>query len=277
VSFVVPTLRRYFGGCAGNIAYNLRLLGCDAHAMGTVGHDFGPYREWMAKNGMSMRHVQALEDEYTAQAYITTDLDANQLTAFHPGAMSHSARQRVPADGSITIGVCAPDGRDGMIAHAGQFADAGIPFVFDPGQAMTLFGGDELATFVEQATWVTVNDYEATLLQERTGLSTGELAARVAAYVVTRGAEGSTVHAGKTRIDIPAVRAAAVIDPTGCGDAYRAGLVYGLMRGIDWETTGRIASLMGAIKIATAGTQHHRFTLDEFRDRFHETFGYRLD
>jgi adenosine kinase len=231
----------------------------------------------MAKNGMSMRHVQALEDEYTAQAYITTDLDANQLTAFHPGAMSHSARQRVPADGSITIGVCAPDGRDGMIAHAGQFADAGIPFVFDPGQAMTLFGGDELATFVEQATWVTVNDYEATLLQERTGLSTGELAARVAAYVVTRGAEGSTVHAGKTRIDIPAVRAAAVIDPTGCGDAYRAGLVYGLMRGIDWETTGRIASLMGAIKIATAGTQHHRFTLDEFRDRFHETFGYRLD
>jgi adenosine kinase len=231
----------------------------------------------MAKNGMSMRHVQALEDEYTAQAYITTDLDANQLTAFHPGAMTHSARQRVPVDGSISIGVCAPDGRDGMIAHAGQFADAGIPFVFDPGQAMTLFGGDELSTFVEQATWVTVNDYEATLLQERTGLSTGELAARVAAYVVTRGAEGSTVHAGKSRIDIPAVRAAAVVDPTGCGEAYRAGLVYGLMRGIDWETTGRIASLMGAIKIATAGTQHHRFTLEEFRDRFHETFGYRLD
>jgi adenosine kinase len=164
-----------------------------------------------------------------------------------------------------------------MIAHATQFAAARIPFVFDPGQAMTLFGGDELRKFIDQATWVTVNDYEATLLQERTGLATGELAGRVAAYVVTRGAEGSTVFAGGRRVEIPAVRAAAVVDPTGCGDAYRAGLVFGLMRGIDWETTGRIASLMGAIKIATVGTQHHGFTLDEFRDRFHETFGYRLD
>ena len=277
VSFVVPTLRRYFGDCAGNIAYNLRLLDCESHAMGTVGHDFGPYREWMEKNGMSLRHVKALDGEYTAQAYITTDLDANQLTAFHPGAMTHSALLAVPTDGSVTIGVCAPDGRNGMIAHAGQFADAGIPFIFDPGQAMTLFGGDELKTFVDQATWVTVNDYEATLLEERTGLATGELAARVGAYVVTRGADGSTVYAAGRRIDIPAVRAATVVDPTGCGDAYRAGLVYGLKRGIDWETTGRIASLMGALKIATVGTQHHRFTLDEFRDRFNETFGYRLD
>jgi adenosine kinase len=277
VSFVVPTLRRYFGGCAGNIAYNLRLLESEGHAMGTVGHDFGPYRDWMNENGMSLKFVRVMEDEYTAQAYITTDLDANQLTAFHPGAMMHSWRQEVPSDGSIGIGVCAPDGREGMIAHAEQFTRAGIPFVFDPGQAMTLFGGDELAKFVEQATWVTVNDYEATLLQERTGLATGELAARVEAYVVTQGAQGSMVHAGGRRIEIPAVRAAAVVDPTGCGDAYRAGLVYGLMRGIDWETTGRIASLLGAIKIATAGTQHHRFTMDEFRERFHETFGYRLD
>jgi adenosine kinase len=277
VSFVVPTLTRYFGGCAGNIAYNLRLLECEGHAMGTVGHDFGPYREWMRSNGMSLRHVREVADEHTAQAYITTDLDANQLTAFHPGAMTHSWRQAVPADGSITIGVCAPDGREGMLAHATQFADAKIPFIFDPGQAMTLFEGGELSTFIEQAEWVTVNDYEATLLQERTGLSTGELAARVAAYVVTRGADGSTVFAGGRRVEIPAVRASTVIDPTGCGDAYRAGLVYGLMRGIDWETTGRIASLMGAIKIAIVGTQHHRFTLDEFRDRFHETFGYRLD
>jgi adenosine kinase len=277
VSFVVPTLRRYFGGCAGNIAYNLRLLECDGHAMGTVGHDFGPYRDWMNRNGMSLRFVREMEDEYTAQAYITTDLDANQLTAFHPGAMTHSWRQAVPSDGGITIGVLAPDGREGMLAHAEQFARAGIPFVFDPGQAMTLFGGEELSSFVELATWVTVNDYEATLLQERTGLSTGELAARVAAYVVTHGAEGSVVHAGGRRVQIPAVRAAAVVDPTGCGDAYRAGLVYGLMRGIDWETTGRIASLIGAIKIATVGTQHHRFTMDELRDLFHETFGYRLD
>ena len=277
LSFVVPTLRRNFGGCAGNIAYNLRLLESPGHAMGTVGHDFGPYREWMTKNGMSLRHVKVLDDEYTAQAYITTDLDSNQLTAFHPGAMTHSYRQEVPADGSIKIGVCAPDGRDGMIAHATQFASLKIPFIFDPGQAMTLFAGEELLQFVEQATWVTVNDYEATLLEERTGLSTGELAARVEAYVVTRGAEGSIVHTGGRRVEIPAVRAEAVVDPTGCGDAYRAGLVYGLLRDLDWETTGRIASLMGAIKIATVGTQQHRFTLDEFRDRFNETFGYRHD
>ncbi len=277
VSFVVPTLRRYFGGCAGNIAYNLRLLECDGHAMGTVGHDFGPYREWMKNNRMSLRFVKVMDDEFTAQAYITTDLDANQLTAFHPGAMTHSWRQEVPADGSITLGVLAPDGREGMIAHAAQFARANIPFMFDPGQAMTLFVGEELAKFIEQASWVTVNDYEATLLQERTGLAAGELAARVEAYVITRGGDGSVVYARGRSVEIPPVRAAAVVDPTGCGDAYRAGLVYGLKRGIDWETTGRIASLMGAIKIATVGTQHHRFTLDEFRDRFHEKFGYRLD
>ncbi len=277
VSFVVPTLRRYFGGCAGNIAYNLRLLECDGHAMGTVGHDFGPYRDWMTRNGMSLRYVQELPDEYTAQAYITTDLDANQLTAFHPGAMTHSWRQEVPAGSGITIGVLAPDGREGMIAHAAQFAAADIPFVFDPGQAMTLFGGEELSGFVEQAAWVTVNDYEATLLQERTGLSTGELAGRVEAYVVTQGAQGSVIYAGGRSVEVPVVRAVTVVDPTGCGDAYRAGLVYGLMRGIDWDTTGRIASLMGAIKIATVGTQHHGFTMDEFKERFHETFGYRLD
>jgi adenosine kinase len=277
VSFVVPTLRRNFGGCAGNIAYNLRLLETAGHAMGTVGHDFGPYRAWMESNGMSLRHVQELPDEYTAQAYITTDLDANQLTAFHPGAMTHSDRLQVPSDGGITLGVLAPDGREGMVAHAEQFTRAGIPFIFDPGQAMTLFGGPELAAFVEQATWVTVNDYEATLLQERTGLSTGELAARVSAYVVTQGAEGSVVHVNGRRVEIPAVRAAAVVDPTGCGDAYRAGLAYGLMRGIDWETTGRVASLMGALKIASVGTQNHGFTIDEFKDRFNGTFGYRLD
>ena len=275
VSFVVPTLRRYFGGCAGNIAYNLRLLECDGYAMGTVGHDFGPYAEWMDRNGMSRRHVKVLDDEYTAQAYITTDLDANQLTAFHPGAMTHSWRQEIPADGSIKIGVCAPDGRDGMIAHASQFVGAGIPFIFDPGQAMTLFGGPELAAFIEQATWVTVNDYEATLLQDRTGLSTGELAARVEAYVVTRGAEGSIVHTGGRRVEIPAVSAAAVVDPTGCGDAYRAGLLYGIANGMDWESTGRLASLLGAIKIARRGAQNHQFTRDEIAERYKENFGAR--
>ncbi|HEY7752841.1 MAG TPA: carbohydrate kinase family protein [Steroidobacteraceae bacterium] len=276
VSFMVPTLRRYFGGCAGNIAYNLRLLETPGHAMGAVGHDFGPYRRWMNENGMSLAYVREIEGEYTAQAYITTDLDANQLTAFHPGAMNHSWRLEVPADGGITIGVLAPDGRDGMIAHAQQFVTAGIPFVFDPGQAMTLFDGDELETFVGQASWVTVNDYEAQLLQERTGLAAAEIAARVKAYVITHGGQGSVVHAGGRSVEIPAVPVGQVVDPTGCGDAYRAGLLYGLMRHIDWETTGRVASLMGAIKIAVVGTQHHRFTMDEFRERFHDAFGYRL-
>ena len=277
VSFMVPTLRRYFGGCAGNIAYNLTLLECDGHAMGAVGHDFGPYRDWMTANDMSFRFVRVIDDEYTAQAYITTDLDANQLTAFHPGAMNQSWRCEVPRDAGIRIGVLAPDGRQGMITHAGQFTSAGIPFVFDPGQAMTLFGREELETFIDQATWVTVNDYEAQLLQERTGLSTGEIAARVKAYIVTQGSEGSVVHTAQRRFDIPAVRAAQVVDPTGCGDAYRAGLIYGLARGMDWDTTGRIASLIGAIKIETVGTQHHRFTLDEFKERFHDAFDYRLD
>jgi adenosine kinase len=277
VSFLVPTLRRYFGGCAGNIAFNLKLLDCDGHAMGAVGHDFGPYRDWMVANDMSLRFVRVMEDEYTAQAYITTDLDANQLTAFHPGAMNQSWRLEVPADAGISLGVLAPDGRDGMIAHAAQFAGAGIPFVFDPGQAMTLFDGEELGRFVEQAAWVTVNDYEAQLLQERTGMTTSAIAARVKAYIVTQGSAGSVIHTAGNRYQIPAVRAVQVVDPTGCGDAYRAGLIYGLARGMDWDTTGRIASLMGAIKIATVGTQHHRFTLDEFKERFHDAFDYRLD
>ena len=183
----------------------------------------------------------------------------------------------VGRDAGIQVGVLAPDGRQGMITHAEQFARTGIPFVFDPGQAMTLFGREELETFIDQATWVTVNDYEAQLLQERTGLSTGEIAARVKAYIVTQGSEGSVVHTVHRRFDIPAVRAAQVVDPTGCGDAYRAGLIYGLARGMDWDTTGRIASLIGAIKIETVGTQHHRFTPDEFKERFHDAFDYRLD
>jgi adenosine kinase len=277
VSFMVPTLRRYFGGCAGNIAYNLKLLGGDGHAMGAVGHDFRPYQEWLDCNGMSSKYVRVIDSEYTAQAYITTDLDDNQITAFHPGAMNHSHQLEVPGDAGIMIGILAPDGREGMIVHAAQFERTGIPFIFDPGQALPLFGGQEIEAFIDQAAWVTVNDYEAQLLQDRTGLSTRDLAARVKAYIVTRGPEGSLIHADGRTIEVPAVRAAQVVDPTGCGDAYRAGLLYGLMRGIDWETTGRIASLMGSIKIASVGTQHHKLAPGEFKERFHAAFQYRLD
>lgn len=277
VSFLAPKLTRYFGGCAGNIAFNLKLLGAEGHAMGAVGHDFGPYREWLERHGLSTRYLMVVEEAYTAQAYITTDLDDNQITAFHPGAMDFSERMPVPRDAGIVIGILAPDGREGMLRHGEQFMRARIPFIFDPGQALPMFGGQDLEVFLDQADWVTVNDYEAGLLQERTGLSAAGVAARVKAYIVTRGASGSLIHANGRTLEIPAVAATRIVDPTGCGDAYRAGLLFGLMNGLDWEMTGRIASLMGAIKVAELGTQHHRFTPAEFGERFHAEFGYRFD
>lgn len=276
VSFLVPGMRRNFGGCAGNIAYNLKLLGGRGAPMATVGHDFGPYRSWLQEQGIDLRYLRTVADEFTAQAFITTDLDDNQITAFHPGAMNHAHIQAVPEQTGVTIGLISPDGREGMLQHAAQFADAGIPFIFDPGQGLPMFNGAELLKFVEQASWVTVNEYEGQLLAERTGLSHEQLAERAKAFIVTRGAEGSLIYSDGRVLNIPCAKAAAVKDPTGCGDAYRAGLIYGLMNGMDWETTGRIAALMGAIKIASHGPQNHRFTLAEFGERFQESFGYRL-
>jgi adenosine kinase len=273
VSFFVPQMRRNFGGCAGNIAYNLKLLGGDGVVMATVGSDFGPYEGWMRDNGLALKHVLRLNEEYTAQAYVTTDLDNNQITAFHPGAMSFAERNRVPTDGSVTLGIVAPENRDGMLQHAEQFAAAGIPFIFDPGQAMPLFNGEDFRAFIDKATWVAVNDYESSVLVERTGWSLEEIAKRVQALIVTRGGDGSHIYSSGRRIDIPPVKAAQVADPTGCGDAYRAGLLYGLQRKLDWETTGRIASLMGSIKIAQHGTQNHRFTRDEFAAEYRAKFG----
>jgi len=273
VSFLVPSLRRNFGGCAGNIAYNLALLGGRGAPMATVGHDFAAYGEWLRERSVDLTHVREVENEFTAQAFITTDLDDNQITAFHPGAMSHSHLNRVPDGAGLTLGVVAPDGRDGMVQHAAQFAAAGIPLLFDPGQGLPMFGGQELLDFVAKSTWIAVNDYEGQMLAERTGLSLRDIAGRVRALIVTRGAEGSVIHADGREILIPAVRPDAILDPTGCGDAYRAGLVFGLQNGLDWETTGRIASLMGSIKIAHTGTQHHRFTRDEFEARFRAAFG----
>jgi adenosine kinase len=273
VAFLVPSMKRNFGGCAGNIAYNLGLLGGPGAPMATVGHDFGPYRRWMENAGVRMDRVRELEDEFTAQAFITTDLDDNQITAFHPGAMGRSHVNRVPDDGSVTFGVVAPDGRDGMVEHAEQFAAAGIPWIFDPGQGLPMFDGSELLSFVSKATWVAVNDYEGQMLSERTGLGLAEIAHKVKALIVTRGAQGSVIYAEGREIPIPTARPTAVTDPTGCGDAYRAGLIYGLMNRFDWETTGRVASLMGALKIAHAGTQNHRFTVDQFRDEFRAAFG----
>ncbi|NND45130.1 MAG: carbohydrate kinase family protein, partial [Xanthomonadales bacterium] len=243
VAFLVPKLRREYGGCAGNIAYNLGLLGETGYPMGTVGHDFGPYANWMHDKRVPRDYVRELSDEFTAQAYITTDLEDNQITAFHPGAMNHSHQNKVPADAGIRIGMVAPDGRDGMLQHAAQFADAGIPFIFDPGQGLPMFDGDELKVFIDQADWVAVNDYEAQMLQDRTGLSPAEISERVRALVITRGGEGSVIFVRGDRMEIPAASAAQLSDPTGCGDAYRAGLLYGLLNDLPWETTGRIASL----------------------------------
>jgi adenosine kinase len=272
VSFLVPQLRREFGGCAGNIAYNLGLLGDVAYPMATVGRDFGPYREWMARTGVPADHVRVIDAELTAQAFITTDLDDNQITAFHPGAMQHAHENRVTDASDIAIGIVAPDGREGMIEHAAQFAAARIPFIFDPGQGLPMFSGEELARFVGQATWVTVNDYEWQLLQQKTGWNVRELTQRVAALIVTRGAAGSVIHTRDREIAIPCAQAAAVVDPTGCGDAYRAGLIHGLLHGLDWPSTGHIASLMGAIKIESRGTQNHRFTRAEFDARLASAF-----
>jgi adenosine kinase len=272
VSFLVPQMRREYGGCAGNIAYNLRLLGDSGYPMATVGRDFGPYREWLMRVGVPLDHVRVVEAELTAQAFITTDLDDNQITAFHPGAMQQAHLNRVSEARDFALGIVAPDGREGMIQHAAQFAEAGIPFIFDPGQGLPMFGGEELRRFVTQARWVTVNDYEWQLVQQKTGWSETDLIQHVEALIVTRGAAGSTIHTRAAEFTIPAARPSAVVDPTGCGDAYRAGLIHGLLRGLDWRATGRIASLMGAIKIESRGTQNHRFTRAEFEARLAAAF-----
>ncbi len=276
VSFLVPDMRREFGGCAGNIAYNLKLLGGNPLPMATVGTDFDPYAKWMDECGISRKHIKVVDGSFTGQAFITTDMDDNQITAFHPGAMGSSHDNNVEDAEGVSIGIVSPDGRDGMILHAQQFAEAGIPFIFDPGQGMPMFDGDDLMKFIEQATWVTVNDYEMELLQDRTGKTPHEIAEHVEALIVTLGGEGSHIYTKEHRIEIPSAKPAQLADPTGCGDSYRAGLLYGLMHDMDWETTGRIASLMGAIKIEVAGTQNHRFDRQQFEDRFNEEFGYYL-
>lgn len=273
VSFLVPQLRREFGGCAGNIAYNLKLLGGEPIPMGAVGIDFAPYAQWMDTCGINRQHVRVVENTMTAQAFITTDLDDNQITAFHPGAMDQAHLNQVRDAAGVTLGIVAPDGRQSMIEHARQFVEAGIPFIFDPGQGLPMFNGDDLKQFIMQATYVTVNDYESELMQERTGWTLAEIAQHVQALVVTRGGEGSILYRSHDTLDIPAAKPAQLRDPTGCGDAYRAGLLYGLLNRLDWAVTGRIASLMGAIKIEHAGTQNHRFTRMEFAARFEREFG----
>ena len=273
VAFLVPDMRREFGGCAGNIAYNLKLLGGDPLIMATVGDDHAPYTARLDKLGLARTHVREVEDAFTAQAFITTDLDDNQITAFHPGAMNFSHQNHVGDAKDVTLGIVAPDGRDGMLQHAREFCAAGTPFIFDPGQGLPMFNGEELMQFVNLADYVTVNDYEAELLQQRTGKSLAQIAGQVKALVVTLGAKGSIIYADSKTFDIPCVKPDAVLDPTGCGDAFRAGLLYGITHNMDWAVTGRLASLIGAIKIAQRGPQNHSFTRDAIAARYKANFG----
>ena len=273
VCFLVPDIKRVFGGCAGNIAYNLKLLGGDPLIMATIGDDAGPYMNRFDDLGLSREHVRVVPGNFTAQAFITTDLDDNQITAFHPGAMNFSHYNSVSDAEDATLAIVAPDGRDGMLKHARDLAARGVPFIFDPGQQLPMFSGDELLEFLDLATYACLNDYETKLLSDRTGKSLEELAARVEALIVTLGAEGSRVHTKDGIIDIPCVEADAVVDPTGCGDAYRSGLLYGIANRWDWKRTGSLAAVMGAIKVAHQGCQSHTPTRDEIGERYRKAFG----
>jgi adenosine kinase len=273
VAFLVPDMRREYGGCAGNIAYNLKLLGGEPVIMATVGDDSGLYMQRLAHLGLDTSHVRQVAGSFTAQAFITTDVDDNQITAFHPGAMTQSHANNIGDAREIRLGIVSPDGREGMLDHARQFHDAGIPFIFDPGQGLPMFSGEELMNFLRLADWCTLNDYEAKLMCERTGRSLGELAREVQALVVTLGANGSEIYTDGERLAIPCVEPAELADPTGCGDAYRAGLLHGIAQGWGWEKTGRLASLMGSIKIAHRGGQNHKPTREDIAAHFMRVFG----
>ncbi len=257
VSFLVPTLRRDFGGCAGNIAYALKLLGGQPLPMATVGSDGIDYLARMKDLGISTEFVRQVDDTYTAQAMIMTDLDNNQITAFHPGAMMQAHITRIAARSDIKLGIISPDGRDAMLQHAQQLKAAGIPFVFDPGQGLPMFDGKELAAFIDQSTWVTVNDYEGKMLSERTGWSSAEISRRVQGLVVTLGGEGCEVWIDGDKTLVPPVKAAAVVDPTGCGDAWRGALLHGLEQGWSLAKCAELGNKVGAIKIASRGPQNY--------------------
>jgi adenosine kinase len=276
VAFLVPEMRREYGGCAGNIAYNLKMLGGDPLIMATVGDDFSTYALRLEKLGLTQAHIRHVSGTFTGQAFITTDLDDNQITAFHPGAMGHSHMNSVATAQKVSLGIVAPDGREGMIQHALEFSHLGIPFIFDPGQGMPMFSGAELLRFIDQAAYVTVNDYEAKMLEDKTGKTLDEIAQRVKALIVTLGPDGSLIYAGGKQIAIPTPKPKAIVDPTGCGDAYRAGLLYGIHHGWDWETTGRLASLMGSLKIASRGGQNHSYTRAELMGLYEKNFGHSI-
>ncbi|MBY0475592.1 MAG: carbohydrate kinase family protein [Nitrosomonas sp.] len=276
VAFLVPEMRREFGGCAGNIAYNLKMLGGEPVMMATVGDDYAPYAKRLEQLRLTQEHVLHVADTFTAQAFITTDLDDNQITAFHPGAMNFSHLNSVQETSDIRLGIIAPDGRDGMMLHAREFYEAGIPFIFDPGQGLPMYNKEELLDFIDKADYIAVNDYEGQMLQDRTGINLESLANKAKALIITLGAQGSIIYADGKKIEIPSVKPKAIVDPTGCGDAYRAGLLYGIVNNLEWQTAGQLGSLMGSLKIAQRGGQNHQFSRDEIDQYYFESFGVRV-
>ena len=276
VCFLVPEMRKEFGGCAGNIAYNLNMLGESPLPMATVGEDFKPYKKWLKQCGLNRQHIVEIPDTFTAQAYLTTDMDDNQIIAFHPGAMNEAHQNKITDKLDISLAIIAPDGKQAMIEHAEQLHELGTPFFFDPGQGLPMFDEPELKRFIEIADYVVVNDYESEMLAQNSKMSIEEIATKVDALIITRGAKGAEIYAKGAKIDIPVAPIGKAVDPTGCGDAFRAGLLYGVEHQLDWETAGRMASLLGAIKIEKHGTQNHQFTMDAFKQRYADSFGVTL-
>jgi adenosine kinase len=275
VCFLTPEMRREYGGTAANIAYNLRLLGEDPLLMATVGEDAAPYYERFRDLRIGTELLKRIPGQFTAQAFITTDLDDNQIIAFHPGAMNYSHENHISRSLGASLAIIAPDGKEGMLQHARECAEAGVAFMFDPGQGLPMFSPQELTEFVRQADYVAVNDYEGKLLEDRTGRKLEQLAHDVKALVCTMGAKGSIIFADGKRYEIPIVEAEKVDDPTGCGDAYRAGLLYGISHGWDWPSTGKLSALLGAIKIAQRGAQNHAPSRADIEARFQRAFGYK--
>ncbi|MCY4227449.1 MAG: carbohydrate kinase family protein [Gammaproteobacteria bacterium] len=273
LSLTAESMRRDFGGCCGNIAYNINLLGGDAIPMGTVGGDFAPYRDWMHSNGIDTTHVIEVEEAYTAQAFVTTDIDNNQITAFHPGAMTDACTVEAGEAENIELAIVAPNDKQAMIQHARQLHGSGIPFIFDPGQSIPVFSGDEMIELISIANHVCVNDYECRLILNKTGLSLESIQVKAGTLIVTRGADGSDVFLDGRKVHVQSVKVSEVVDPTGCGDAYRSGLLYGLANQLDWETSAQLGSLMGGIKVEHSGTQNHSPTLEEVERRFFDNFG----
>ena len=257
VSFLVPRLQREFGGCAGNVAYGLKILGGTPLPMATLGIDGESYIDRLKKLGIATDFVKIVEDSYTAQAMIMTDLDNNQITAFHPGAMMQAHITKIEKRSDISLGIVSPDGRDAMIQHAAQFVAAGIPFVFDPGQGLPMFDGEALRHFITQATWVTVNDYEGKMLTDRTGWSEAEISSKVKGLVITLGAQGCEVWQGGQKTLVAPVQAEEIVDPTGCGDAWRGAMLFGLDQGWDLVRCAELGNKMGALKIASRGPQNY--------------------